>query len=106
MKIRFFGKEMAFIVCFVILFSTLAFAAEDRLMSIQGPVMGLDISRNKIVVNERVFIWDANTIFYDEKGSPLSITANQLKDGTWVSIEATAIKNKPYLIKTISLLKK
>ena len=106
MKIRFFGKEVALIVCFVILFSVCAFATEDQVVSIQGRVMGLDLSKNTIFVSEQIFVWDVNSIFYDQKGSVISITADRLKQGTWVSIEAIARKNRPSLIKTISLLKK
>jgi len=75
-------------------------------MTIQGPVMGLNWSKNEIVVNEKIFTWDATSIFYDEKGYSISITRDRLKEGMWVSIEATVNKNKRYLIKTISLLKR
>jgi hypothetical protein len=103
-KIRFFGKEVALIVCFVLLFSAFTFAAEDKVMKIQGKVMSLDVAKKKVVVNEKTFIWDLNSIFYDEKGSPIPITADRLTKGTGVSIEATWIKNKPYIIKKLSLL--
>jgi hypothetical protein len=105
-KIRFFGKEVALIVCFVIFFSAFVFAAEDQVVSIQGRVMSLDLSKNRMVVSEQIFTWDGNSIFYDEKGSAIPITAERLKKGTRISIEATPIKNKPHLIKTISLLQK
>jgi hypothetical protein len=103
-KIRFFGKEVALIVCFIFLFSALAFTQEKPMPRIQGKVMALDLAKKKVVVNEKTFIWDLNSIFYDEKGSPIPITADRLTKGTGVSIEATWIKNKPYMIKKLYLL--
>jgi hypothetical protein len=105
-KIKFFAKEIALIVCIVILFCAFAFAAEDNVVSIKGKVMSLNLSKSRMVVSEQVFIWDANSVLYDEKGSPIPINPDRLKKGTPVSIEATAIKNKPHVIRTISLLPK
>jgi hypothetical protein len=51
----------------------------------QGIVMEVDLKKNMIVVNERMFAWDPNTIFYNEKGSPL--TVDKLRAKTWVYIE-------------------
>ena len=106
MKIRFFGKEVALIVCVVFLFPAFAFAAKDNVVSIEGKVMSLDVTKKMVVVNETTFLWDAKSIFYDEKGSPIPFTEDRLRIGTRVSIEATWIKKKPYTIKTISLLPK
>ena len=105
MKIRFFGKEVALIVCFVFLFSALAFA-QGRDIQTKGKVMQLDFAKKTVIVNEKTFVWDANTLFYDEKGTPISITEDRLIKGTRVSIEATWIKNKPLVIKKLSLLPK
>ena len=106
MKIRFFGKEIVLIVCFVVISLAFAFAAGDQVVSIEGKVMSLNLSKNRIVVNEKIFVWDANSVLYDEKGSSIPIATDRLKKGTRVSIEATTIKNKPYLIKNMSLLSK
>lgn len=106
MKKGFFGKEIALIVCFVFLSLAFAFAAEDQVVSIQGKVMSLNLSKNRMVVNEKTFFWDANSVLYDENGSPVPITADRLKKGTRVSVEATWIKNKPHMIKNINLLPK
>jgi hypothetical protein len=48
-------------------------------------VMELDLKKNMMIVNERIFVWDSNTIFYNEKGSP--ITVDKLRTKTWVYIE-------------------
>ena len=106
MKIRFFGKEVALIVCVVFLFPAFAFAAKDNIVSIEGKVMGLDMTKKKVVVNETTFVWDGKSVFYDEKGSSIPFTEDRLKIGTLVSIEATWKKGKPYMIKNISLLTK
>ena len=105
MKIRFFGKEVALIVCVIFLFSALAFAQGKDVQS-KGKVMQLDFAKKTVIVNEKTFVWDANTLFYDEKGSPISITADRLIKGTLVRIEATWIKNKPLVIKKLHLLPK
>ena len=105
MKIRFFGKGIIVIVCFIFLFSALAFAQGKDIQS-KGKVMQLDFAKKTVIVNEKTFFWDANTLFFDEKGSPISITEDRLVKGTMVRIEATWIKNKPLVIKKLFLLPK
>ena len=103
MKRKFLGKEVILIVCFIFLFSALAFAQGKDVKS-KGKVMQLDFAKKTVIVNEKTFVWNPNTLFFDEKGSPISITADRLIKGTMVSIEATWIKNKPLVIKKLSLL--
>jgi len=92
-------------VCFIFLFSALVFAqAKD--LQIKGKVMNLDFSKKTVIVNEKTCVWNSNTLFYDEKGFPISITADRLAKGTVVSIEATWIKKKPLVIKKLTLLPK
>ena len=104
-KRKFLGKEVILIVCFIFLFSALAFA-QGKDIQTKGKVMQLDFAKKTVIVNEKVFIWDPNTLFFDEKGSPISITADRLIKGTLVRIEATWIKNKPLVIKKLHLLPK
>jgi hypothetical protein len=104
-KIRFFGKEVVLIVCFIFLFSGLAFAQGKDIQS-KGKVMQLDFAKKTVIVNEKTFFWDANTLFFDEKGSPIVITADRLIKGTMVRVEATWIKKKPLMIKKLHLLPK
>ena len=106
MKTRLFGKELALIVCVVFIFPAFAFAAKDNVLSIQGKVMSLNMTKKTVVVNETAFLWNAESVFYDEKGAPIPFTEDRLRIGTRVSIEATWQKNKPYTIKVISLLPK
>ena len=106
MKIKFFGKEVILIVCFIFLFSALAFAQGKDIQS-KGKVMQLDFAKKMVVVNEKTFVWNSATLFYDEKGSPISsITEDRLAKGTMVRVEATWIKKKPLVIKKLSLLPK
>jgi len=92
-------------VCFIFLFSALAFA-QGKDIHIKGKVMQLDFAKKTVIVNEKAFVWDANSVFYDEKDSRVSITEDRLKQGTLVSIETTRIKNKPLMIKKLHLLPK
>jgi len=102
-KIRFFGKEIILIVCFIFLFSALAFA-QGKDIQTKGKVMELDFAKKTVIVNEKTFVWNPNTLFFDVKGSPILITEDKLQKGTWVSIEATWIKSKPLVIKKLTLL--
>jgi hypothetical protein len=104
-KIRFFGKEIILIVCFIFLFSALALA-QGKDIQTKGKVMKLDFAKKTVIVNEKTFVWNANTLFFDEKGSPISITADRLVKGTKVRIEATWIQKKPLVIKKLYLLPK
>jgi hypothetical protein len=102
-KIRFFGKEMVLIVvCFIFLFSALAFAQGKDVVKYMGKIVDLDVSKRMLIVNEDPFVWDKNTLFYDEEGSPT--TAVKLQKNIQVSIEGKKIKGQPYLIKKIYIL--
>jgi hypothetical protein len=104
-KIKFFGKELILIVCFFFLFSGLAFAQGKDIQS-KGKVMELDFAKKTVIVNEKTFVWNANSLFYDVKGAPILITEDKLQKGTMVRIESTWIKNKPLMIKKLYLLPK
>ena len=104
MKIRSLRKEVILISCFLLLFSALTFAADQKAFSVRGKIGELDLWKKRMVVNEKIFVWGPSTLFFDERGVP--ITTESLKIGIKVSIEATWIKNKPYTIKTLSVLPK
>jgi hypothetical protein len=88
----------------ILLFSLQAFAAEKVILRLQGSVMGIDLQKNMMVVNEKTFIWDKETVFVNESGVP--ITPDQLKVGREVYIEAERLgRGKGRLIKEIRLLK-
>ena len=99
MKIRFFGKEMVLVLCFVFLFSALAVAQGKDVVEMTGNVMNVDMAKKIVVVDEKTFVWDQNTLFYNAKGSP--VTADKLRKNVKVFIEATWVKNKPYTITKI-----
>jgi len=100
-KIKLFGKEVILIVCFLFLFSALAFAQGKDVVRIRGRVASLNIAGKIVTVGEKDFVWNQNTLFYDETGSP--ITADRLKKNIKVSIEATVIPRKPCIIKTLHI---
>ena len=77
MKIKFFRKEAILMVCLIFLFSALGFAQGKDVVRMVGNVMDLDVSKTMLIVSENSFVWDKNTLFYDEEGSP--ITADKLE---------------------------
>jgi hypothetical protein len=103
-KIKFFGKEVILIVCFLFLFSALDFAQGKDVVRTRGRVASLNVAGKILTVGETDFVWNQNTMFYDETGSP--ITADRLKKGMRVFIEATVIPRKPCVIKTLRILPK
>jgi len=84
-KKRIFYKEVILVIFSIFIFSFLTFASDEGIVRVQGIVMELDLKKNMMIVNERTFVWDQNTIFYNEKGSP--ITVDKLRAKTWVYIE-------------------
>jgi hypothetical protein len=104
-KKGFFEKEVVLIVCFVFLFSGLAFAQGKDIQS-KGKVMQLDFAKKTVIVNEKTFVWDASSLFYDVKGAPILIREDTLQKGTMVRVESTYIKKKPLVIKKLYLLPK
>jgi len=99
-KIKLFGKEVVLIVCFVLFLSALTFAEE---VSLQGKVDEINLKISKVVVNEKTFVWNSDTKFFDEKGMPTII--DKLRVNTWVYIAGVkAKKGKPITIQKIYLL--
>lgn len=95
------GITFAIVLGFVIY--SLTFAADESRVRVQGRVMELDLQKNMMIVNERTFFWGPHTIFYNEKGSP--ITADRLKTKGWIYLEGTrhgvdkkVVAEKIYLI--------
>ena len=89
-----------------------ASAAERGVVRTQGRVDELQLKKNTMVVNESKFVWDSNTLFYDEKGSPLldkngsPAKAEALKNKNWVYIVGVRQKDKPTLIQKLYVLPK
>jgi hypothetical protein len=98
-------KGILLTVFFLLIFSALTFGEDQDIVKIQGVVMSLDLKKSMLVVNERTFVWDQNTTFYNEKGSP--ITIDKLRTKGWVYIEGENDKvNKRWVAKKIYLLPK
>ena len=67
--------------------------------------MKLDLKGNVVVVNEKLFMLDQETKFYDSKGS--SISVEKFKTKSWVYIQAEKNNtNNQIMIKKIYLLPK
>jgi len=101
---------MTLVISSMLLFSALAFAAEPQVVTIEGRIMDWDLKKNMIVVNEKYFFWNAQTLFYDEKGNAIKgdqFKAEQLKMNTLVNIEAVIAKGKrQFTIKKLYLPQK
>lgn len=111
MKIKFFQIAVTSVVSFILLFSALAFTAEPAAVTIQGRIMDWDLKRNMIVVNEKYFFWNSQTLFFDEKGNAIKgdrFKVRQLKMDTLVNIEAVkkTTAKRQFTIKKLSLLPK
>ena len=78
-------KGFTFIIFLTLFISSLTLASDESIFRIQGIVMDLDLKKNILIVNERTLFWDQNTIFYNEKGS--RVTLDIIKTRTWVYIE-------------------
>ena len=85
MKKRLFGKGVILLIFSISIISSLTFALDKDRIAMQGVVMEMDLKKNMMIVNERTFIWDPQTIFYNEKGSPISV--DKLGAKSWVYIE-------------------
>jgi len=86
MKRRYIKKEWIIIFSSIFIFSALALAlGEDKTVRVQGLIMELDLKKNIVVVNEKIFIWNQKTVFHNEKGTPIN-SIDRLKLDTWVYI--------------------
>jgi hypothetical protein len=77
--------KIVLILCSILLLSVSVFAAEQGVVKIQGKIDEIDLKKNRIVVNEKVFFWDANTLFYNENAFPIKV--DKFKTDAWVYIE-------------------
>ena len=91
MRSSFFIKEILLVTILVSIISALALASDSVVYKIQGKVTEVNLKKMSLAVYETSFFWDQNTIFSNEKGSP--ITIDKLKPQTWVYIECEYRKN-------------
>ena len=89
----------------VFILSTSALAQDTDTVKLQGRVMQLDLEKNVMIVNERLFVLDSQTSVRDEKDYP--ITVDRLKLQSWVYVEGKNNKAiKKLVAKKIYLLPK
>ncbi len=88
---------------FLFIFSVLTFAEDLSIVKIQGVVMSLDLKKSTVIINEMTFVWDQQTAFHNEAGSPIKI--DKFKAKGWVYIEGENDKaHKRWVAKKIYLL--
>jgi hypothetical protein len=99
-----YARGIFLIILLSLFISSLTFAANKDIVTFQGIVMELDWKKKVIIVNERSFAFDQNTIVHNEKGSP--IPQDNLKTKTWVYVEGIKDKSQKKLATKIYLLPK
>jgi hypothetical protein len=109
-KTKSFCKIIALALFILILFFSLqTSAAEKEVVRVQGRVMEIDLEKNMMVVNEKIFIWDKKTVFLNEKDTLIKPDQLkiELKIDKKVYIEGERLsKKRTILIKEIRLLPK
>ena len=99
-----YPRGIVLAIFFGVFISSLTFAGNKDIVTFQGVVTELDWEKKVIVVNEKSFAFDQNTIVHNEKG--YSIPQDNLKTKTWVFIEGTKDKRQKKMAKKIYLLPK
>jgi hypothetical protein len=89
-------KRMILLLFFMLISSGLTFASEGDIYKGQGLIMNIDAKINMMIVNERQFVWNQNTIVNNEKGSPVQM--DKFKAKAWVYIEGVKDKNNNRII--------
>ncbi len=74
--------------------STLTFALNEGMSKAEGLIMSIDFKKNIMVVNEKTFIWDKSSIFYNERESKIDI--DRFKPKSYVFIEGE--KGEKYIV--------
>jgi len=99
------GKGITLNLAWMIILFALTGAFGEDPLRLQGLIMGLNLEKNRMTVNERGFVWDEKTMFYNDKGSLIAI--DKFKPNSWVYIEAERVKgNNQVMITKIYLLPK
>jgi hypothetical protein len=100
-------KEWIIIFSSIFIFYSLAHALDDNhAVSVQGLIMDLDLQKKIVVVNEAVFTWNQNTVFYNEQGTVIkNIDGLRLNTRVHIEGELGTVKNC-FLAKHIYFLPK
>jgi len=98
-----FRKGITFGTVWMIIFFALTYASGGEKIRLQGHLMGLNLEKKVMIVNEGLFVWDEKTVINNHEGSP--ITIEKFKPDSWVYIEGEKVK-KQIVIRKIYLLPK
>lgn len=100
-----FSKGLFWGIAWMIIFVTIPYAYGEDEIRLQGWLMGLNLEKKILMINEGSYILGDETIINNVAGSPISI--RDLKPNSWVYIEGEKDKvNKRIMVKKIYLLPK
>jgi hypothetical protein len=85
-----FKKQIPLIAVLLFLTFSLVLAADNNIKKTRGKVETVDLKKKFFVVNESKYFWNHDTIFSDEKGTPVKI--DQLKPKASVYVEWESAK--------------
>ncbi len=85
-----FRKGIPLIAVLLFLTISLVLAADSKIKNTRGKVETVDVKKKVFVVNESNYFWNHDTIFSDEKGTPVKI--DQLKPKASVYIQWESVK--------------
>ena len=87
----------------ILILLSLWVSPEKDMVQFQGVLMTVDLKKHSMVVNEKLCVWNHQTIINDAKGSPATFERLQAKN--WVYIEGVYEKPQHRIVaKTIYLL--
>lgn len=102
MRSTIFRKQIPLIAILLFLAFSLAWGADNHIKKSRGKVETIDLKRKVFVVNESMYSWNNDTIFSDEKGTPVKI--DRLKPNTPVFIEWESVKgNRKRIAKRVCI---
>ncbi len=105
MNKNFYTLRISITIILFLLSSSVALASEEESIRIQGVMMSLNLKKNVMIVNEKLFTLNQDTAIHNDKGT--AITIDRLKPNTWVYIEGLKDgTNKGIVVRKIYLLPK
>lgn len=102
---RSFLKNTAFFILWILWMIPTIGLSNEGMIKTKGILMEIDLKAQTLIINEKKFMWDSNTIIEDEKGD--SIKMDSLKPNTPIYAESVEDPlQKRLLIKKIRLIRK
>jgi len=77
-------NEVFLLVFLILVFVSPTLGQENNPVKVQGRVMSLDLYKNVITVNEKVFVLDSQTMIRDDKDYPAGM--DRLRPEAWVYV--------------------